>query len=222
MGKILKGSAGFAVLMCLLTFQSPTYSDDLLFKETSGQKVEYSASWTIVTNGRLIIYSTNTMNEIHIVTCGQDYNTLSWNYKDNENNTDVATKRDGNLIITSGQQKNIPVCITNKIDGSPWFESIGDSLSPFSISKTSSIEFWFIRFSNFESYKMAAYKGKIENIKVNGNSVEAQKVTVTLTGLLSIFWKADYWFRIPDGQYIRFEGNREGADTVEELMSINR
>ncbi len=218
MRSILKCAAGFVVLMSMIQFHSLSYSNDLLFKVTTGSKIEYSVTWNIMTNDQLIIYSTNTLKVINIVTCGQDYKTVSWNYK--ENNADVTGTRDGNLIIISGQYKNNLVCMTNKIDDSPWYESIESSLSIFALGKLASIEFWLVRSGKFQAYKMVAYRKNIEAIKVNGNSVEAQKVTVTLPGILSIFWKVDYWFRVSDGQYVRFEGKREGGDTVVELNDL--
>ena len=53
-----------------------------------------------------------------------------------------------------------------------------------------------------------------------GKEIAAVHLRISLSGLLSIFWHGDYWYRKGDGRFLRYRGkNRSGGPVaVSELV----
>ena len=62
-------------------------------------------------------------------------------------------------------------------------------------------------------------KKRIDTISINGKEVEAVYITVSLTGLLSIFWTGKYWYRKSDGVFLRYKG-KSGPGTGVSIMEL--
>jgi hypothetical protein len=59
-----------------------------------------------------------------------------------------------------------------------------------------------------------------EPIDLAGKTVAAVHLRISLSGLLSVFWHGDYWYRRGDGRFLRYRGkNRPGGEVaVSELV----
>jgi hypothetical protein len=53
-----------------------------------------------------------------------------------------------------------------------------------------------------------------ETIGLGGKEVVAVRLRVSLSGLLSVFWHGDYWFRRGDGRFLRYRGKNHAGGPV--------
>ena len=140
---------------------------------------------------------------------------LSWAFEDPKENTKVTASRQENKISLQGKSKGKPVNKTFKINKLPWNQTFNIGLERFVLSPEKSMIFWGIGTSGPGNMKITRFKVKkkrIETITINGKEVEAVYVTISLTGLLSIFWTGRYWYRKSDGVFLRYKGkNGPGA-----------
>jgi hypothetical protein len=70
--------------------------------------------------------------------------------------------------------------------------------------------------------KMVARKSKQEQITLAGGEFPCVKVTITLPGLKSLFWKITYWYRLSDGIVVRYEDVRGGPGTPKTIGTLVR
>ena len=68
--------------------------------------------------------------------------------------------------------------------------------------------------------KFTARRKGGEKILLAGNEIAAVHLRISLSGLLSIFWHGDYWYRKNDGRFLRYRGKNKpgGAVAVSELV----
>lgn len=139
--------------------------------------------------------------------------TLRWT-KQNETGTLVDASRDGRGFVVRS-----PEGLTTfpGVD-LPWVQDL-NQLGPFVVG--GSQEFRFVAFADFldsrlKASDMTAFKAskvKKELQEWGSGSGPCWKVRVTFDDLRSAFWGADYWFRLSDGQLVRYEEVRGGPGT---------
>ena len=66
--------------------------------------------------------------------------------------------------------------------------------------------FWTIRYNTLKAHKVKAIKKGVESIASIDGPKELLHIRLSLTGLLSPFWKSDYWFSLPEFVFYRFKG----------------
>jgi len=60
---------------------------------------------------------------------------------------------------------------------------------------------------------MVAKNHGLEKVDLDGRSVSADRVTITLSGIKSLFWKITYWYRPVDGVVLMYKEARGGPGT---------
>jgi hypothetical protein len=95
---------------------------------------------------------------------------------------------------------------TLEIDGTDWYQASSLSLRGLVASADREKEFWTIRSDTLTVHKLKAVKQGLETVEVNGAMKEAVRIELSLTGLLAPFWKSDYWFSVPEGIFLKFQG----------------
>jgi hypothetical protein len=80
--------------------------------------------------------------------------------------------------------------------------------------------YWIIRRDTLTPVKMKARKEERCTVTVNNMNFAARKVRVRLSGLRSLFWHGDYWFRRDDGLLLRYKGTTGPPGTPEKTVSI--
>lgn len=151
--------------------------------------------------------------------------TLSWMFENPKENTKITASRDGNKIFLKGRSKGKPIDKTFKINDFPWNQTFNIGLERFALSPGKTMIFWGIGTrgpGNMKITKFKAKKKRIETITIKDNEVKAVYVTISLTGLLSLFWTGKYWYRESDGVFLRYKGkNGPGTDiSIMELTSM--
>ena len=62
--------------------------------------------------------------------------------------------------------------------------------------------------------------GREEIHTVRGPRLAAAKVVIRPDGLLGGLWRAEYWFRAEDGQFVRYRGTHGPPGTPETVISL--
>ncbi|UCH94489.1 MAG: hypothetical protein JSV88_30055 [Candidatus Aminicenantes bacterium] len=148
--------------------------------------------------------------------------TLSWVYEDPKENTKVTASRQENKIFLKGRTRGKPIDKTFKINELPWNQTFNIGLEGFAVSAEKSVIFWAIGTRGPGNMKITRFKVKkkrIETITIKGKEVEAVYVTISLTGLLSVFWTGKYWYRKSDGIFLRYKG-KNGPGTGISIMEL--
>lgn len=145
---------------------------------------------------------------------------LSWHYEDPGKKTQITAEKKGNKIYLKGIHKGKAIDKTFKIDDRPWNQGFNVGLEKFVLSSKKKMKFWAIGTSGPGDMKITTFsvkKKKTETITLNGKKVEAVHVQMSLTGLLSIFWTGNYWYRKVDGTFLRYKGKsrRSSSDSME-------
>jgi hypothetical protein len=147
---------------------------------------------------------------------------LTWAFENSKENTKVTASREGNKIFLKGQSRGKPIEKTFKINELSWNQTFNIGLERFALSPERSMIFWSIGTKGPGNMKITRFKVKkkrIETITINGKEVEAVYITISLTGLLSIFWTGKYWYRKSDGVFLRYKG-KSGPGTGVSIMEL--
>jgi len=184
----------------------------LLFCETTNNyKIAisediYYSSFSTTTSDSLILYIYRHEVEEQINYYDLDGVTQKYTHKDSVRNIDLTATKDGKNVILKGifGEKNIDTIV--KLDDDPWKQSMSYSLSEFALSEEEKIEYWIIRLDKFKGVKMRAEKAGTDDITIDDILYHTIKVKISAAGLRSKFWSGNYWFRISDGLFLKYEG----------------
>ncbi|MCA1786302.1 MAG: hypothetical protein LC657_10020 [Desulfobacteraceae bacterium] len=144
--------------------------------------------------------------ERHVTTTSLDYDTRRWDVTEKKGPSDFTAVRTGKAITISGRFRGDPVNKTLEIDDTDWYQASSLSLRGLVVSAEREKTFWTIRSDTLTVHKLKAVKQGLETVEVNGAMKEAVRIELSLTGLLSPFWKSDYWFSVPEGIFLKFQG----------------
>lgn len=150
---------------------------------------------------------------------------LSWSYEDPEKKTKITAEKKGKKIYLNGIHKGKQINKTFKINDLPWNQSFNLGLENFALSSKRKMKFRAIGTSGPGDMKITTFsvkKKKTETIILNDKKVDAVHVQLSLSGLLSIFWTGNYWYRKVDGRFLRYKGkSRHSSSDIMELIAEN-
>ena len=138
-----------------------------------------------------------------ITVTDSNYNTRRWQMTSTGGDTQLVAERTGQTIAIRGRFEGHAVDKILTIDDHPWYQATSLSLREFVASADTQRLFWTIRLKTMKVYKIKAIKKDVEPSKADDALLH---IRLTLPGLLSPFWKSDYWFALPDGVFYRFQG----------------
>lgn len=219
--KINRRYIPIVLLLFLLSLLSNSLAlaKDYSYTEKTGANTDQTRLSIVEAANNLTIDYENA-NEVHHVFCHENYATQSWSYKRPAEGTDLLLERVENTIQIKGCLKGKNIQRTLRIDGSPWYQFVSVSLTNFLRSSQKNVYFWAIQPGDLKPYKMSAKKLGHESVDLNGENVITQHIKVSLTGILSVFWKVDYWFRDSDNAFIKFEGVNGPPGSAKTLIEL--
>lgn len=193
-------------------------------EKTRDQLTTHRFDIEIIPTGYLINLQTKTGDTVikQIFEVDAQLAARSWAFENPGENTKVTASREGNKIFLKGQSKRKPIEKTFKINELSWNQTFNIGLERFVLSPERSMIFWSIGTKGPGNMKITRFKVKkkgIEIITINGKQVEAVYITISLTGLLSIFWTGNYWYRKSDGVFLRYKG-KSGPGTGVSIMEL--
>lgn len=200
----------------LLVAVVPVRSKSLLYQRRSaqGSTPVHAVIDTLENTFRISLTWQEKGGEVtHIVETDSSLETVSWRYRDEARNSDFRACKKGERIMLRGKHQGEEVQREFELDGYAWLQMFPHEMAGFITSDAGTRYYRAIGIQGRGDMKMATFKAikkGIEPIDLNGCSVDAVHVEISLTGFLSMFWTGHYWFRESDGRYLRFEGNMGG------------
>jgi len=148
---------------------------------------------------------------------------LSWHYENPAENTKITTVKKENKIYLRGIHKGKQINKTFKTKALSWNQSFNIGLEKFALAPDKSMKFRAIGTSGPGDMKITTFsvkKKNVETITFAGKKTAALHVQISLSGLLSLFWKGNYYYRKTDGKFLLYKGKGSGSSrTVMELTS---
>jgi len=196
----------FVFILIMIAVISLPAADEYLFDVTVGEKTSDSI-WIIDKRGGYTYLYNNIDGVTTTAVNTPDGETLRFTTDDDKNNIHMKTERAGNDIFSLGVFKGNSISKTVKSEeGKPLYQYVFVQGGGFALSKEKSQEFAMVRPFDYEVFNMKLEKKGNEIIDVLGKPTETVKVEMRMTGFLSAFWSADFWFRISDGAGVKYRG----------------
>lgn len=155
-----------------------------------------------------------------------DLSTLAWTFSDPERRMEWSAELRCGAVILSGSTGSRKVDRKFAAGDLPWNQLFQMGLGPFAISGGKSFRFRSIGTEGPGEMKIGKFtvtrQGE-EKIKNGGKEIAAVRLRVSLSGLLSIFWHGDYWYRKGDGRFLRYSGrNRPGGPVAVSELAMEK
>jgi hypothetical protein len=214
-------------ILLLASLCVPLGSETLTYREVEGDVVTtHVLMFTPGESGFLVDLRTTRGSAVVHQTFSVDASltTREWTFSDPERGMELASSLQGDRIVLSGSFKGKKVGKRFDAKGAPWNQLFQMGLGPFVLSGEKSMTFRSIGTEGpgeLKIGKMSVTRKGEETIEIAGKPVDAVRLRISLSGLLSIFWHGDYWYRRSDGLFLRYRGrNRKGGPVaVSELIA---
>lgn len=178
---------------------------------------------TLASGFRLqVIRHSETEDIVEKLQTDADFAVVRWDYRNPNSDSDFRAERSGSEIILKGVHRGEEVVKTFQIDEHHWHQVFPHDLSSWFLSGSDKHLFWAIGTSGKGEMKCGKFKALRKNretLALEMGSQSAVRVEISLAGLLSMFWKGNYWLRETDGRYLMFKGKAgpKSEETVTEL-----
>ncbi|MBN2510207.1 MAG: hypothetical protein JXB03_08020 [Spirochaetales bacterium] len=178
-----------------------------VIEKISGDQIEFSSSreW-----GEFVL----------LCTAGGD--TLRYMMRSYESGTVMEARREGNSVVVEAEDKGEKVRETLMFEKDlPWYQSFDHQFFDFALSGERKREFYMIRPDKLSLTVWQLKRVGVETIETPGGAVEAVRVKVSPSGMFSVFWSAECWYRLSDGRFLRYEGpmGGPGSDVIVSLLA---
>jgi hypothetical protein len=181
----------------------------LVYREQTGSRVALVDVWEEQEGEDLLLRTVMSYGESYDILNSPDMATLSFSYGNTAENTFYSVHREGDSIRMEGTLRGKPFSRLSRIDSHPLYESVERSLQGFAISgSTRTLDFWMVLPTEAQVFQMVARREGRDRVEVAGESVDAERVKVTLPGIGAILWSSLYWYRPSDGTFLRSESVR--------------
>jgi hypothetical protein len=177
-------------------------AEERTYTETTGDQTTHF-SWTLE-QANSVTVTVRDQDELYVNHCDELGATFRWTYRGVD--TDVVAIRSGDIIELRGTLQGRAFQARHEVDSLPWYQTLAYALPKLVAPDEPALIFWTVRPDNLDVVKMQATWEGTEKVAVNGHKLRAHRVRIRPDGLLSRFWHADYWFRVPDGLFVRYEG----------------
>ncbi len=206
------------LLFCIF-FTSPMYAYTVSYifdEETEGE--HHKTIWNLEkTHDSYHVIFDNPFGTIRLV-CSENYLITSLS-KQSQNKMKYKMTLKGKTLTAEGDIEGTFTTKKIKLGKRPWVQQFGFGFKPFAISSDKSLVFYFINPTNFHPIKMIAKKEKIETLTIMGKEIKVQKIRITLTGFMSMFWHAEIWFNLENNSLVMYKSN-EGPGTPVTTLTL--
>jgi len=218
------------LLVSTLTGVMPLTAASRTYYEKTGDKTDVHHFIITETVSGFTVDLKTTKHEGYVITqqfkLYKDLATWKWLYDCPKMNTKItASLKDGEIYMFAVDEGEKVEKVFDT-DDLPWNQSFNIGLEGFAMSKASSMKFKAIGVGGPGNMKITSFKVKRKepeslSLSQMNETVDAEHMTISLSGLLSIFWTGHYWFRKSDGRFLCYKGkNKRGAPvSVMELVS---
>ena len=189
---------------------------------TAGQSISLTArEWRTESGWHL--ESASSGGDRHVVVTDADLRTRSWSFRDASESV-LAQREGGRVAVTVRNSPESPVRSSGsaELGDHPWIQSIERSLRPFVLGGNPGdrLRFSVVQPDTLSVRTLQAQIMGDERVAVDGDSVDARLVRISLPGIGSLFWRSFYWYRLPDGLFVRSEVTRGPPGTPETVVVL--
>ena len=204
-------------------------------ESTADQSVELTAREWRVTGG-LYLESLSSTGDRHVVIVDGALQTLAWRFESGDGSTriDAAREHPPQGPPAPGAGGGTPgVRLAGLVRGEPvggavmlgdyvWIQSIERSLRRFILAGEPGdrLRFSVVQPDNLSARTLQARVMGDEAVLVDGLSIPARRVRISLPGIGAIIWSSDYWFRLPDGLFVQSRVTRGPPGTPETVVRL--
>ena len=178
---------------------------------------EATIVWHKSIENNLIVIRTIQGNETHKYVMTTDYQTISWEYTNQDKNTTLKVVLKNGTYAINGIVNAKSYSKTYHSNGVPWFQNIGFNIG-YCMKKKTTFRFECIRPDNLKLYEMQA---DAKEISIH-NGIRKQRMNVHLTGMLSKFFGCDYYIDLSSGQFIQYKGVQGMPGTPATIITIKK
>lgn len=165
---------------------------------------EYISSWILDTHGDVAVIRTMQKDELFVTTCSATGDTLKMEVTDSEEN--IKAWRTGDTLFVRGVINGKQVNEQYAVDEAPFYQTLTYSLRDFLSSGKKQVVFWMLHPETYKPFKIQATKGGTSTISLYGKETEVQHIRIRVSGILSILWHGDYWYRTDDHVLVEYRG----------------
>ena len=191
-----------AVLCAPVAFSMGLATEERTYTETTGGETRHF-SWTLEQTNSVTV-TVREEDALYVNHCDSLGTTFQWRYRGADSH--IVATRSGNVMEIGGKFHGAAFQERHDIDSAPWYQTLAYALPRLVEPDNTPLVFWTIRPDNLDVVKMQATWEGTETVVVNGKELQAHRVRIRPDGFLSKFWHADYWFRVPDRLFVRYEG----------------
>lgn len=198
----------------LLFFSLPVLAQQTSYlSECDGQQT------TIVwrekrTNGKIHLHVTQE-NEQHEYVMNESFQTEKWKVVNLPSHTDLTIELHNGTYSVVGTFKGKRMAKTVKSKGYVWYQNIAYNAGA-SLKNKRTVKYECFRPDNIKLYTMMAEVQGTEKFE----GINANKITVSLTGFLSAFWSCSYYFDPVALNFIGYKGVNGKPGTPETIIKI--
>jgi hypothetical protein len=183
-----------------------------------------TCKYSIIKDGNKILLEISYCDETYELKTDSAYSAHSCEIKQKATARHIKFERKTEKMICSSDAQSQEY----KMENLPWYQT-PFSLSEFITSDKKDVMFYTATLYDEQEkkdnaggaiMKMVARKMKNEQITLPQGAYPSVKVTITLPGLKSLFWKITYWYRESDGIVVRYEDVRGGPGTPKTIGTL--
>jgi len=223
--KIRKMKKSILFLTILELAWISVWAETRVYKETVGKKVIFHNCLIEPTPEGYFFKLTKMSDQLEDEAefeLDSSFSTLKWTYRNPKKKTAVTAYREGNIIFLSGAYEEKNVNKKFKINDLPWKQILSIDLEKFVAAGEKDATFWAIGVEGPSAMKITELSAKVkdeETISVNEKEEEAIRIRISMTGIMSVLWHGDYWFRKSDYRFVRYEGD-SGPGTPRSIIEL--
>ncbi len=208
-----------ASILCVLL--GTVSAETRLEYSVKGAEETENIIWSIEQGQSQTVLSLETESRVTRLVCDSRMNTREWQLQDLKENSSLTARRSGQVIHVEG---NIG---ENRIDtrvelepGQKWYQTMNHQYSCFVLSGAKKEAFVMLRPDTMELSNWVLTRQEEETLLINGRSEETVRVRLTVKNVPAFMWKAELWYRISDGRFLRYEGPMGGPGAPEVTTSL--
>lgn len=183
----------------------------IIYSESFGDDV-YPKEYIINKNGNSFEIQLAVGNIRRIIETSLDLSTIRERFWTTESTDAVEVERRGDELVFLGNIGDKEIKTTKTLDDEVWLGSVL-LLKDFVLSNENEHYFYVTKPEETKAVLLKAIREEVENVTVNGESVEAVRVKFTVPDIRGMFWKSYYWYRLKDGLLVKTEETRGGPGT---------
>lgn len=191
--------------------------DEVRYAEQTGKKQSFF-TWRMEQKEEVTIVADDGTTR-YVTECAANGATKEWRRE--QPGMKIRAERQGNTLriaITADSERTET---RFPLDDCPWYQPLSFSLRPIALAEPSPPKrFWMIRPDTLKPCLFQAWSEGVEEIGIGEETIKALKVMISPSGMLSLFWKAAYWFRPGDGLFLQYRGTHGPPGTPETVISL--